>query len=316
LPQLNELAVAADLVEPRWYAAVTALADGRVLVAGGMNSGSVASVEIYDPELDSWTQAPPLATAGYDRQAVLLSDGDVLVVGRFEAERLDLQAGVWSLTGPRVAPGNPPSAILLPSGKVLVVTVDGAEIFDAASDQWSATGSMNAARSGASLTLLSSGQVLTAGGHDTVAGGTNTGILASAEIYDPETNTWTATGSMHWPRRRHVAVILGSGEVLVAGGDEGELELSSSELYDPVSGTWRLTRSDMTVPRHRAAALQLASGEVILTGGSDGSAALASTEVYEPTSETWRPGPTLARSARRAGRAYRQRFRRTGNDSR
>ena len=60
-------------------------------------------------------------------------------------------------------------------------------------------------------TLLPNGKVL-------VAGGRNGGYLASAELYDPATGTWTndrlAQHRAHW----HTATLLPNGKVLVAGG--------------------------------------------------------------------------------------------------
>ena len=55
--------------------------------------------------------------------------------------------------------------------------------------------------------------------------------LATAEIYDPATGTWTATGSMATPRYFHTATRLADGRVLVAGGFNGSNVLASAELF-------------------------------------------------------------------------------------
>jgi hypothetical protein len=54
------------------------------------------------------------------------------------------------------------------------------------------TGSMNTGRWSHTATLLADGKVLVVGG-TTLYGG----VLASAELYDPATGTWTVTGSLN-----------------------------------------------------------------------------------------------------------------------
>ena len=57
---------------------------------------------------------------------------------------------------------------------------------------------MTEARTWPSATLLSDGRVL-------VVGGSGDGCLASAELYDPTTGSWTATGSLGSPRGGYTA---------------------------------------------------------------------------------------------------------------
>src|SRR5262249_46802808 len=70
--------------------------------------------------------------------------------------------------------------------------------------RWNATGDMHAARAQHTATLLPDGRVLVAGGVDGNNDETNH-ALASAELYDPATGKWSATGSMRWPRAFHTA---------------------------------------------------------------------------------------------------------------
>jgi len=85
--------------------------------------------------------------------------------------------------------------------------------------------------------VLNDGRVLIVGGESL-----RSGISASAELYDPKTGTFSATGSMSTSRVGHTATLLPDGEVLIAGGyNSAGLSLASAELYSPATGTFRLT---------------------------------------------------------------------------
>jgi hypothetical protein len=81
--------------------------------------------------------------------------------------------------------------------------------------------------------LLPNGKVLVAGGKNVLAS-----VLATTELYDPASETWSATGSLVFTRWTHTATLMPNGKVLVAGGFGSSTggELASAELYDtPVS---------------------------------------------------------------------------------
>lgn len=95
----------------------------------------------------------------------------------------------------------------------------------AQAEGWQSGPSLNTARSRHTATLLPDGQVL-------VVGGFNTVLQASAELYNPDTNTWSSAGSLATARRHHTATLLTSGKVLVVGGGDGTNFLASAELHD------------------------------------------------------------------------------------
>src|ERR1041385_641288 len=156
------------------------------------------------------------------------------------------------------------------------------------SGTWAATGSLGTARTLHTATLLPNGKVLVAGGNN------YSGILGSAELYDPASGTWAATGSLGTARVFHTATLLPSGKVLVAGGAHSSGYLSSAELYDPGTGTWAATGSLGTAREFHTATL-LPSGKVLVAGGggTDG-LPLPSAELYDPASGTWTTTGSLA----------------------
>lgn len=134
-------------------------------------------------------------------------------------------------------------------------------------------------------TLLPNGKVLIVGGFTS---GENS--LSSAEIFDPETDEYSFTGSMNSPRQSHTATPLQSGKVLIAGGYglQGEY-LSTAELYDPLTGQFTQI-SEMTTPRAGQTATLLNNGDVLLAGGvTTGWVFLETAELYNPNAKTFFP---------------------------
>jgi hypothetical protein len=125
-------------------------------------------------------------------------------------------APAWTATGNLIDARANHTATLLPNGKVLVAGGGGsillatAELYDPGSRSWSATGNMNGIRTAHTATLLANGKVLVAGGADSVSE-TSVNALATAELYDPATGTWTATGNMLEARAHHTATLLADG---------------------------------------------------------------------------------------------------------
>ena len=156
-------------------------------------------------------------------------------------------------------------------------------------------------RSEQTATLLPDGEVLVAGGacngsSKNCDSGSFLDNQRTAELYDPTSGTWTATGSMGEGRDLATATLLRNGEVLVAGGfnncdDDFCSDLAESELYNPVTGKWQTT-GKMHVAREQQSATLLKSGQVLVAaglneGGFGRGQVYASAELYNPTTGSW-----------------------------
>jgi IPT/TIG domain/Galactose oxidase, central domain len=179
----------------------------------------------------------------------------------------------FTLTGSMGKPRSGHTATLLGDGRVLIVGgADAtAELFDPLTATFSPTGGMTTQRYGATATLLANGKVLITGGFG--PGTSSLPRLNSAELYDPMTGTFSATGSMADARILHTATLLNDGKVLIAGGTRegggGGAAIASAELYDPSTGTFAPTRS-MNTDRAQHTATLLTNGEVLIAGGWNG----------------------------------------------
>lgn len=169
-------------------ASSTAFADGRVLVAGGLNGATgLATALLYDPLTDILATAGTMSTAHAFTQAVLLSTSDVLVAG-----------GATGSTGA--------------TAKAEVFAYDAAT----GTGVWK-TGvpAMSTRRRDAAAAKFGAGFALVAGGD--IGNGFP---LASTEVFgwNGTTGTWTTGDPMRSPRMGAVALAVETDTVLVAGG--------------------------------------------------------------------------------------------------
>ena len=125
--------------------------------------------------------------------------------------------------------------------------------------------------------------------------------LASAELYDPVTNTWSSAANMSTPRTHLTASLLRNRKVLVVGGWDGSQSLASAELYDPTHNVWSAAGS-LPIGRYDHTATLLQDGRVLVAGGdptirsADGCTgyADASAALYDPATNTWTPAASMA----------------------
>ena len=228
------------------------LSTGRVLIVGGYGVNAypnVAPAELYDPVSGTFASAGDYVGRGgcdFCAPSVLLSDGTVLFPGQYPAQLYDPTRDVFSPIGMMLFDQSTAAALI--NGQVLfaggapIGRIADAELYDPATRTFMSTGSMASRRVWHSLTLLPTGMVLAAGGETESCSGSGcwfAGTLATAELYDPASVAFVATGSMTVARESHSATVLGNGNVLIAGGvSYGGIGIyngasASAELYSP-----------------------------------------------------------------------------------
>ena len=295
-PATGQTSPAASLYTPRHAHTATLLRDGRVLVVGGYNvsMGNIADAEVYDPVTDTWTVVPPRYSHGPFHSATLMKDGRVLVAGgntdthscTDRVEIFDPMTNAWTEAAPLPSVRSSHTAQLLDDGRVLLAgpfcygkdpptgggALPDALVYDPQTNIWSATGPMVKPRGFAQSVRLTDGHVMVAGGTD--LNQSNALVLASTEIYDPTSNTWTAAANLSQARELfHHLALLSDGQVLVVGGVlslnccyEGDLSVAEIELFSPAVNQWRIV-GRLPQPRGGAAVTLLPDGRLWMSGG-------------------------------------------------
>ena len=300
------------------------------LIAGTMAPGPV----LAGAPTGGWTGAGSLSTQRPGSElSVLLTDGRVLVAGASGADysglgNVDLYdpAHGWSL-GPQMN-GDPQGAVAapLPDASALIAggtpwfggfdgpgpdPVARAMTYDPATATWKSAPSMSRARNSATASPLADGRVLVTGGYDrNVVQLPNPNqqpfcclridltALATSELFDAKTRSWSGTGSLGHPRYGHQAITLKGGLVLVVGGEDQQANpptyLASAEVFDPSTGKWT-GAGDIGAPRTDFTLTALADGRALLAGGlaPDGVTVLRSTLLYDPVKNAWSQGPDM-----------------------
>lgn len=143
--------------------------------------------------------------------------------------------------------------------------------------------SLGTPRRYATATVLGNGKVLVAGGSDA----TNT--FTTAEVYDPATDQWSATGVMTGSppnRDRHTATLLSPTKVMVVGGLNGMGVNNTSSIYNASTNTWS-AGPNMSKYRYGHTATTLNDGRVLVVGGYGAGTYHKSAEIYNPVTNSW-----------------------------
>jgi N-acetylneuraminic acid mutarotase len=238
----------------RQFHTATLFSNGQVLVLGGFiaNEGDTARADLYDPSTGTWTSAGTLENGIFGHTATLLANGEVFVTG----------------------------GITETSYKVLEST----QLYNPFTETSSYTGAaMSVPRVNHSAVRLPNAEVLIAGGFTKITTSDISGESPtnSADLYNPTTNTITATASMNYARVNAPLTLLPNGEVLIAGGGNGDDDAScTAELFS--NGQWTLTSPLAICGVTTNTAALLPNGDVLIDAGS-------ASQFYDPSTNVWEP---------------------------
>ncbi len=214
---------------------LTRLATGALLLVGGLGDSMSASTLAWAPTDSVWRPCADLLRARYLHAAELLADGRVLIAGGL---------------------GEAPDGTL--------ESLASAALYDPQSDVWTETAPLHHARAEPTLTRLEDGSVLAVGGYYDLP------MLGSAELFHPETMTWSKVGPLVHARAGHTTTALADGRALIVGGIGGTLDAMSppireAELFDPRTRAFEAALS--FEPRDAHTATRLSDGRVLVAGG-------------------------------------------------
>ena len=287
----GSIAATGDLTAIRFDHAAALLSDGRVLVVGGISRNGVMqpTAELFDPATGRFARVgDPQSQHGWGVMATTLSNGKVLVAGgstgcdspcyTASAELFDPASGTFAPAGNMTVPRAEARTVLLQTGNVLIVGgsepnhgVQTAELYHPASGTFSLVGPTHLSDV-VQAVLLKNSRVLVVG-------------ASGADLYDPSTGRFTATGGMTVPRTKFGAGLLPDGRALIAGGQTGGAwgpRVKSTEIYDPITGRFA-PGPELNTKRFKLskAVVSLKDGRVLIAGGAE------RPELYDPVANAF-----------------------------
>ena len=265
----NSYPALGDDLLPRRWAQTVVLDDGSVLVAGGLVPGApqtIAATDLvtrFDPQTQTYAPFPQTLPRAFGRaRTTVLADGRTLIAGGLDANGVS-------------------SASLL---------------FDPANGQFVATGPLQQARVFHTLSALPDGRAIAIGGSAAFTPGHPIGhpaatsqVLATTELFDPQTATWSPGPSLPVPTTMHEAVTLNTGRVLAVGGVARSTAMplptttAAAYFFDPVTNALG-SAPPLPQPRMHQGSTATELGNALVAGGANVDFANQVTTVHK---EAW-----------------------------
>ncbi len=262
----------------------TFLPDGRLLVTGGVTTGTRGDARsvIFDPKSGAWSSTGSLAQGRYYPTTTELPSGNILAVSGSDANNAVVaipevgNGRTWRrLTSAPLSIPAPyyPAMFVAPNGRVFLAGFPSTSQYlnVAGTGSWTTVAERIVAdRRMGSAVMYAPGKILYAGGGDPPT--------SSAEAIDlnQAVPAWRSVAGMSFARRQMNATILADGKVLVTGGTSGAgfndvtNPVLEAELYDPATESWS-TMARESVPRtYHSTALLLPDARVLSSGSGEG----------------------------------------------
>ena len=246
----------------------TAVVNGKIYAIGGKkihkrrigpgwgyDITELATVEMYDPVTDTWTQKADMPTIRSAGTCVV--DGKIYVIGGTAFNNIKKKKP-WRL--------------------------DTVEVYDPATDTWAKARKMNHARAGPAISVVD-GKIYVMGGTGWPNIPNHPGpFLSSIEAYNPKTNQWKEIGDMPDAKSSHTASVI-NGKIYVIGGffqghGRDMKDFKTIDLYHPQTGRWT-QKPDMPDSKYGHTAEVIKTKIYIFSGIGHDDALFPTVEVYD-----------------------------------
>jgi hypothetical protein len=281
------------------------LADGRVIVVGGVNGpphDGTNITSLFDPVTQTWTQGANMTDYRWYASSTTLADGRVLATSgdapdgtRSQVPEIyDPVTDTWTrLIGAMRDQPLYSFMFVLPDGrpyesgsKVSTATLD-----VSGTGSWTPGPNARYATSGysESAVMYRPGKILRAGGGDPAHGRTQVVDMTAASP------AWREIAPMSFARRRMNLTILADGTVMAIGGtgqaDSATAAVLAGEIWDPATETWTTVASMGEARMYHSASVLLPDGRVVVGGGE--AAGRLRAQIYSPPYLFKGPRPTI-----------------------